>query len=107
MQILLANAKIMFEKADRKPISVPLFQSVANDLAKEMARMNVEELAKQLDCSRKIAMTNWKQYHDFMAAEKRPAILAYKGQAYKHLLASSFSEEALEYAHKHSWICLF
>ncbi|MQO98180.1 peroxide stress protein YaaA, partial [Prevotella copri] len=27
MQILLANAKIMFEKADRKPISVPLFQS--------------------------------------------------------------------------------
>ena len=32
MQILLANAKIMFEKADRKPISVPLFQSVANDL---------------------------------------------------------------------------
>ena len=45
MQILLANAKIMFEKADRKPISVPLFQSVANDLAKEMAMMNVEELA--------------------------------------------------------------
>ena len=39
MQILLANAKIMFEKADRKPISVPLFQSVANDLAKEMAMM--------------------------------------------------------------------
>ena len=30
MQILLANAKIMFDKADRKPISVPLFQSVAN-----------------------------------------------------------------------------
>ena len=70
MQILLANAKIMFEKADRKPISVPLFQSVANDLAKEMAMMNVEELAKQLDCSSKIAMTNWKRYHDFMATER-------------------------------------
>ena len=81
MQILLANAKIMFEKADRKPISVPLFQSVANDLAKEMAMMNVEELAKQLDCSSKIAMTNWKRYHDFMATEKMPAILAYNGQA--------------------------
>ena len=27
MQILLANAKIMFEKADRKPLSTPLFQS--------------------------------------------------------------------------------
>ena len=53
MQILLANAKIMFDKADRKPISVPLFQSVANVLAEEMARMNVEELARQLDCSSK------------------------------------------------------
>ena len=48
MQILLANAKIMFDKAERKPISVPLFQSVANVLAEEMARMNVEELARQL-----------------------------------------------------------
>ena len=107
MQILLANAKIMFEKADRKPISVPLFQSVANDLAKEMAMMNVEELAKQLDCSSKIAMTNWKRYHDFMAAEKRPAILAYNGQAYKHLRASSLSEESLKYAQKHLWITCF
>lgn len=44
----------MFDKADRKPISVPLFQSVANVLAEEMARMNVEELARQLDCSSKI-----------------------------------------------------
>ena len=51
LQIL---AKIMFDKADRKPISVPLFQSVANVLAEEMARMNVEELARQLDCSSKI-----------------------------------------------------
>ena len=44
----------MFDKADRKPISVPLFQPVANVLAEEMARMNVEELARQLDCSIKI-----------------------------------------------------
>ena len=79
MQILLANAKIMFDKADRKPISVPLFQSVANVLAEEMARMNVEELARQLDCSSKIATENWKRYHNFMATEKMPAILAYNG----------------------------
>ena len=28
MQILLANAKIMFGKTDRKPVSAPLFQTV-------------------------------------------------------------------------------
>ena len=86
MQILLANAKIMFGKADRKPISTPLFQTVADTLAAEMARMDVEDLARQLDCSKKIAAENWQRYHNFMAAEKMPALLAYNGQAYKHLL---------------------
>ena len=49
----------MFDKADRKPISVPLFQSVANVLAEEMARMNVEELARQLNCNSKISSSSF------------------------------------------------
>ena len=60
MQILLANAKIMFDKTDRKPVSTPLFQTVADTLAAEMARMGVEDLARQLDCSRKIASSSWR-----------------------------------------------
>ena len=101
MQILLANAKIMFGKADRKPISTPLFQTVAYTLAAEMARMDVEDLARQLDCSKKIAAENWQRYHNFMAAQKMPALLAYNGQAYKHLRAHTLSDEALRYAQKH------
>ncbi len=107
MQILLANAKIMYEKAEKRPLSTPLFQSVADTLAAEMARMDVEELARQLDCSIKIAAENWKRYHDFAAAEKMPAILAYNGQAYKHLRADSLSGESLEYAQRHLWITCF
>ncbi len=42
MQILLANAKIMFDKADRTAVSKPLFQSVAEMLAAEMAKLDVE-----------------------------------------------------------------
>ena len=38
MQILLANAKIMFGKTDRKPLSTPLFQTTADMLAAEMAK---------------------------------------------------------------------
>lgn len=53
MQILLANAKIMFGKTDRKPLSTPLFQTTADMLAAEMAKMNMEDLARQLDCSKK------------------------------------------------------
>lgn len=107
MQILLANAKIMFEMADRKPLSAPLFQSVADELAAEMARMDVQELARQLDCSPKIAAENWQRYHHFQSAEKMPALLAYNGQAYKHLRANKLSEEALLFAQKHLWITCF
>ena len=97
MQILLANAKIMFGKADRKPLSAPLFQSVADTLAAEMARMDVEELGQQLDCSKKIAAENWQRYQNFVAAEKMPILLAYNGQAYKHLRADTLGDEALDY----------
>lgn len=107
MQILLANAKIMFDKAERKPLSTPLFQSTANSLAAEMAMMDVEELARQLDCSPKIAAENWKRYQDFAVAEKLPAILAYNGQAYKHLRAKTLSDEALAFAEEHLWITCF
>ena len=98
MQILLANAKIMFDKADRAAVSKPLFQSVAEMLAEEMTKLDVEELARQLDCSHKIALENWKRYRNFMASEKIPAILSYNGQAYKHLRANTLGEESLQYA---------
>lgn len=107
MQILLANAKIMFEKADRKSISIPVFQKVADQLAAEMARMDVDGLTHQLGCSRKIATENWKRYQNFFIAEKQPAILAYNGQAYKHLRADTLSEGALTYAQNHLWITCF
>ena len=95
----------MFGKADRKPISTPLFQTVADTLAAEMARMDVEDLARQLDCSQKIAAENWKRYQNFMVAEKMPALLAYNGQAYKHLHADTLSDEALEYASPYGRHC--
>lgn len=107
MQILLANAKIMYEKAEKAPCSTPLFQSVTNVLAEEMARMDVEDLGKQLDCSKKIAAENWKRYQNFGFAEKLPAIMAYNGQAYKHLKAHTLNEDALSYAQKHLWITCF
>ena len=58
-----------------KPLSTPLFQSVANQLAAEMAQMDVDLLTRQLDCSRKLAVENWKRYQEFTCAETMPAIL--------------------------------
>lgn len=107
MQILLANAKIMYDRADREPLSTPLFQSVADRLAAEMAQMDVDELARQLDCSRKLAAENWKRYQEFSCANTMPAMLAYNGQAYKHLKANTLSSDAMEFAQEHVWITCF
>lgn len=107
MQILLANAKIMFEKSEVKPLTVPKFQSVANELAMEMASCDIDTLARELDCSRKLAAENWRRYQDFFTAEKLPAIMAYNGQAYKHLKAKTLSDEALRFGQEHLWITCF
>ena len=58
MQILLANAKIMNNGCEVKPQSVPMFQAVADVLAAEMARADVETMAQMLGCSRALALEN-------------------------------------------------
>ena len=107
MQILLANAKIMFERADKVPLSTPLFQPVANQRAAEMACMDIDQLARQLDCSRKLAAENWMRYQHFHSATTMPALLASNGQAYKHLKAKTLSDEELIFAQRHLWITCF
>ena len=107
MQILLANAKIMHEHTDRQPTSVPRFQSISNMLAAEMARMDTDELAASLGCSPKIAATNLQRFQQFPFAEKMPALLAYNGQAYKHLKANTLPDRALAFAQQHLWITCF
>lgn len=107
MQILLANAKIMFERSEVKALTEPRFQATANELAVEMASLDVDELAKELDCSRALAAENWRRYQHFFTAEKLPAIMAYNGQAYKHLKAKTLSQDALSFGQEHLWITCF
>ena len=95
MQILLANAKIMNDHSEVVAQSEPMFQTVANELAAEMALYDIDTLAKELDCSRSLAAENWRRYQNFPMTEKLPAIMAYNGQAYKHLKAKTLSENAL------------
>lgn len=107
MQILLANAKIMRNVDSPNPFSMPQWQGVANALATEMSTLSVEDLAKQLDCSKALAAENWLRYQQFHDAKKLPALMAYHGQAYKHLRAQTLSAEALKFAQQHLWITCF
>ncbi len=107
MQILLANAKIMYSETKAKPWSEPRFRNIAEQLAAEMARRDVDTLMSDLGCSRQLAFDNWQRYQAFPVSATMPALLAYNGQAYKHLRAATLSEQALTYAQEHLWITCF
>ena len=110
MQILLACAKLMNSASGVTAplVALPQFEEEANRFALELCQWTAEELVGTLHCSQSIAQDNLLRYQQFMdASQKLPAVLAYYGQAYKHLRASEFSRADLLYAHDHLFICSF
>ena len=111
MQILLASAKIMHDVLKTSPgvgPSVPRFAHEATDFARDMAQYSTETIAKMLGCSQQIAGQNKLRFMRFLEeTTKMPAILAYHGQAYKHLKAETFTEKDLNFAQEHLWITSF
>ena len=111
MQIILASAKIMNDKLKSVPgvsLSLPRFKNEAQAFAKDMAQYSTETIAEMLGCSQQIAVQNRMRYLRFFEdAPKLPAILAYHGQAYKHLKAETLNVDDLTYSQGKLWITSF
>ena len=111
MQIILASAKIMNDKLKSIPdisLSLPRFQKEADSFAKDMAQYSTDTIADMLGCSRQIAAQNRLRYMNFFGdTPKLPAILAYHGQAYKHLKADTLNVDDLNYSQEKLWITSF
>ena len=135
MQIILASAKIMNVSIKREQselvrsaecekhgmksndrlksvpdisLSSPRFQNEAQAFARDMAQYPTETIAEILGCSRQIAAQNKMRYMRFFEdAHKLPAILAYHGQAYKHLKAETLNADDLDYSQGKLWITSF
>ena len=111
MQIILASAKIMNERLKAAPSVIPTpprFLQEAEAFAKDMAGYATDTIAEILNCSHQIAAQNKLRFMRFFEdVPKLPAILAYNGQAYKHLKANEFSNEDLSFAKDHLWITSF
>jgi hypothetical protein len=111
MQIILASAKIMNDKVKSLPdinLSTPRFQSEAESFARDMAQYSAETIAEIQNCSQQIAAQNRLRYMRFFdEVSKLPAILAYHGQAYKHLKAETLNANDLNYAQGKLWITSF
>ena len=111
MQIILASAKIMNDRVKSIPdisLSTPRFQNEAEGFARDMAQYSAETIAEMLGCSQQIAAQNKLRYMRFFDdAAKLPAILAYHGQAYKHLKAETLTVDDLNVAQGKLWITSF
>ena len=111
MQIILASAKIMNDNLKSVPdvnLSSPLFQNEAQTFARDMAQYSAETIAEMLGCSHQIAAQNKLRYMQFFEEKpKLPAILAYHGQAYKHLKAEMLIVDDLNYSQSRLWITSF
>ena len=99
-------------------LSIPRFQNEALAFARDMARYPTETIAEILGCSHQIAAQNRLRFMQFLdepggRAERfednaqLPAILAYHGQAYKHLKAETLTADDLNYSQGKLWITSF
>ena len=98
MQIILASAKIMNDKLKSVPdvsLSTPRFLNEAESFARDMTQYSAETIADMLGCSQQIATQTRLRFMQFFDDKpKLPAILAYHGQAYKHLKAAIKREQS-------------
>ena len=99
-------------------LSKPRFQNEAQAFARDMAQYSTDTIAEILGCSKQIAAQNKLRFMQFLdepsgRAErfedkpKLPAILAYHGQAYKHLKAETLTADELNYSQGKLWITSF
>ncbi|MCR5131721.1 MAG: YaaA family protein [Prevotella sp.] len=111
MQILLASAKIMNDEmktAFSLTTNVPHFENEAKAFVRDMSQYSAEAIAEMLGCSQQIAIQNRLRFLQFFDQTPTiPAILAYHGQAYKHLKAETLSDKDLLFANNHLWITSF
>ena len=80
-------------------------------MAAELSRHSGEDLSEMFSCSPAIGSQNRERFEVFGSdeAEVMPAILAYNGQAYKHLKADKLGLDELCWAQSRLWIssCLY
>lgn len=111
MQIILASAKIMNDRLKSAfdiSLSSPRFQNEAETFARDMAQYPTETIGEMLGCSQQIAAQNKLRFMQFFEEKtKLPAILAYHGQAYKHLKAETLTADDLGYSQGKLWTTSF
>jgi len=84
------------------PLTVPRFEQDIEILMKRCKKLTVAELAKLMSLSQPLAELNRQRFQDmrlpFTTENSKPCVLAFQGDVYKKLDASSLSKRDLKWA---------
>ncbi len=87
------------------PVTEPVFQADAVDLARTARALDVDALRKLMTLSEKLAVRARDQFHAFAekpaADDVKPAVLAFAGDTYAGLEARSLDADELAHAQEH------
>lgn len=102
MLIVVSPAK----KLDMDPVegieaTSPAFQDEADTLARKAARMSVKDLQKLMSISEPLAKLNAQRFRAFGEMESKPAALAFAGDTYQGLEASTLEPDEMAWAQEH------
>ena len=107
MLLVISPAKTLdFEtKYTVKQATKPKFLDDAAELIALMREYSPDDIVKLMGVSEKIALLNAERYSNwhtpFNLSNAKPSILAFKGDVYTGMNASSFSEQDFKYAQQH------
>ena len=89
----------------RADLTQPDFEREALDLVEVARKLSVADLQKLMSISQNLARLNWDRFRDYAVSPKvdalRPAALAFAGDTYQGLEASSLSDDDMRWAQNH------
>ncbi|MBN8523642.1 MAG: peroxide stress protein YaaA [Rickettsiales bacterium] len=106
MIVVISPSKTLdFSGKSKGEYTIPDFLENSIELLKVLCKLTVSEIAGLMDLSEKLAVLNYRRYHDFSIPftleNSRQAIYAFKGDVYEGLDAEAFTQEDIKYTQSH------
>lgn len=106
MIVVISPSKTLdFSGKSKGEHTIPDFLENSIELLKVLCKLTVSEIAELMDLSEKLAVLNYRRYHDFSIPftleNSRQAIYAFKGDVYEGLDAEAFTQADIKYAQSH------
>ncbi len=103
MRLIISPAKKMRVDTDSyEVLGKPEFLEQAEILRKEIKKLTLEEARELWNCNFKLARLNYDRFQNMeLTKALTPAIMAYEGLQYQHMMPGVFTAEALSYIGEH------